>query len=131
MTKPFISISTFRVKEGKRERLEQIYKKIVAIVEDKEPQILAFNAFLNEEGTEMTSIQVHPDTASMDLHMEVLRENWDESLSEYSQLIEPDGVRVEYYGTPSSSALEMDIQAGVKPILKPRHIAGFTRTAAG
>ena len=131
MSKPLIFISTFRVKEGKREQLEQIYKKIVAIVEDKEPQIIAFNAFLNEEGTEMTSIQVHPDPTSMDFHMEVLRENWDESLSEYSQLIEPDGVRVEYYGTPPASALEMDIQAGVEPILKPRHIAGFTRAATG
>lgn len=131
MSAPLIYISAYRVKEGKRKQFEQYYKRIMAIVETNEPQIIAFHAFLNEDGTEMTSIQVHPDTASMDFHMQVLRENWDESFSEFSQMVELDGIRVEYYGTPPASALEMDIQGGVDPILKPLHIAGFTRTAAG
>lgn len=130
MSEPLIYISTYRVKEGKREQLEQFYKKVFALVEANEPQIIAFHAFFNEDGTEMTSIQVHPDTASMDFHMQIIRENWDESFSEYSQLLELDGVRIEYYGTPPASALEMDIQSGVDPILKPLHIAGFTRTSA-
>lgn len=44
-------------------------KEILKIVETNEPQVIAFHGFLNEDGTEMTSIQVHPDTASMDFHM--------------------------------------------------------------
>jgi hypothetical protein len=130
MSEPLIYLSTYRVKEGKREQLEKYFEKVFDIVERNEPQIIAFHAFLNEVGTELTSIQIHPDTASLDFHMQVLRENWDESFSEYADLFELDGVRIEYYGTPPASALEMDIQGGVDPILKPHHVAGFTRAMA-
>lgn len=128
MSEPLIYISKYRVKEGKRKQFEEFYKKVFAIVEANEPQFIAFHAFLNEDGTEMTNIQVHPDTASMDFHMQVLRENWDESFSEFSQML--DIVSVEYFGTPPASALEMDLQLDLSPNLNPLHIAGFTRTSA-
>jgi hypothetical protein len=124
MAGPLFAITTFRVKEGKLEDLKRYYKKILEIAEANEPQLIAFHGFLNEDGTEMTSIQVHPDTASMDFHMQVLRDNWDESLSQYGQMIEHIGSQ--YYGTPPKSALEMDAQVG--PSVKPRHIHGFTRS---
>jgi hypothetical protein len=129
MSAPLIVISTFRVKEGKLQELQRYYQKILDIVETNEPQLIAFHGFLNEDGTEMTSIQVHPDTSSMDFHMQVLRDNWDESFSEYSQMVE--GIGIEYYGTPPESALEMDVQSEMGLGLKPLHIAGFTRSAGG
>lgn len=129
MSEPLIVISTLRVKEGKLEALKRYYKKILGLVEANEPQLIAFHGFLNENGTEMTSIQVHPDTASMDFHMQVLRDNWDESFSEYGQILE--AIRVDYYGTAPKSALEMDL-GGDRPVSqKPLHIAGFTRSSAG
>ena len=82
MTAPLIVVSTLRVKEGRLEEIRRYYKNVLEIVKRNEPQLIAFHGFLNEEGTEMTSIQVHPDTASMDFHMQVLRDNWDESFSE-------------------------------------------------
>lgn len=135
MSKPLIAIIKWKVKEGKVEQLKRFYEKLIAFVEANEPQMIAFHGFLNEEGTEMTSIQVHPDTASMDFHMQVMRENWD-LFGEYSQVLDATGSieagnQPEYYGTPPADALEMDIQFGADPILKPVHIAGFTRTAAG
>lgn len=129
MSEPLIVISTFRVKEGKLEDLKQYYRKILEIVEANESQLIAFHGFLNEDGTEMTSIQVHPDTASLDFHMQVLRDNWDETFSEYGQILEV--ISVEYYGTPPESALEMDQHGNWDIILKPLHIAGFTRSADG
>ena len=129
MAEPLIVISTFRVKEGKLEDLKRYSEKILGIVEPNEPQLIAFHEFLNEDGTEMTSIQVHPDTASMDLHMQVLRDNWDESFGEYGQILE--AISVEYCGTPPESALEMDRQGDWGLRLKPRHIAGFTRPTSG
>jgi hypothetical protein len=99
-------------------------------VQTNEPQLIAFHQFLNEDGTELTNIQVHPDTASMDFHIQVLRENWDDSFRKYSQLLEGN-ISMEYYGTPPASALEMAIKTGRGLDLNPLHIAGFTRTAAG
>lgn len=66
MPAPFIILSDWEVKEGKVEELKRFQKELSAFIEAKEPQLIAFNAFLNEEGTEMTSIQVHSDAASME-----------------------------------------------------------------
>ena len=126
MSKPLIVVSTFKVKEGKVEDLKRYYKKVIGIVEPNEPQLIAFHGFLNEDGTEMTSIQVHPDTASMDFHMQVLRNNWDDQFSKYGQMLEV--IRVDYYGTPPESSREMDRGMAANVGLKPQHIAGFTRS---
>lgn len=128
MSTPLIVVSTLRVKEGRLEEVERYYKKILDIVERNEPRLIAFHGFLNEEGTEMTSIQIHPDTASMEFHMQVLRDNWDESFSEYGQMLEMSTIA--YYGSPPESALQMDEQGEWGLSLKPVHIAGFTRSAA-
>ncbi len=127
MPTPLIFVSTYKVKEGKVKELEAYFERISQIVEAREPQLIAFNAFLSEDGTEMTSVQVHPDTASMETHMQVLREVWDESFSEYAEHLE-EGLGVAYYGTPAESALAMDKEAGVPIDVKPRHLGGFTRS---
>ena len=122
MAEPLIVITRARVKEGKLQDLMRHHKQILKIVETNEPQLVAFHGFLNEDGTEMTRIQVHPDTESMDFHMQVLTDNWDKSFSEYGEIIS-----VEYYGTPSKSALDMDLRTQTPLNLNPRHIAGFSR----
>lgn len=126
MTQPLFVVSTFKVKEGRVDDVKKYYKKVLEIIEPNEPQLIAFHGFLNEHETEMASIQVHPDTESMEFHMHVLKDNWDESFSEYSELLE--GIDIAYYGAPPQTALDFD--AGTRDAigLKPRHIAGFTRT---
>jgi hypothetical protein len=85
---------------------------------------MAFHGFLSEDGTEISSVQVHPDTISMDFHMQVLKDNWDKSFSKYGELLEL--IRVEYFGKPSKHALNMDVQRETPMSIKPRYIAGFT-----
>jgi hypothetical protein len=128
MAEPLIVVSKFRVKEGKLEDLARYYKKVLEIVTANEPQLIAFHGFLNEDGTEMTSTQIHPDTASMDFHMQVLRDNWDESFSEYGQMLE--AISIEYYGTPPESALALDRETEMRCSVQPRHIDGITRSTS-
>jgi quinol monooxygenase YgiN len=132
MTQPFISIATLRIKEGKLEDFTRSYTEVVETVKELEPRMIAFHGFVNEDGTEMTIIQVHPDTASMDFHMQVLRDKLAEHVARAlgPELIEP--TQVEYYGTPSEIALEMDRQVpGLAVGVKPVHVGGFTRTTTG
>jgi quinol monooxygenase YgiN len=132
MSQPFISIATLRIKKGKLDDFTRSYKEVVETVMEHEPRIIAFHGFVNEDGTEMTIIQVHPDTASMDFHMQVLADKLAEHVARAlgPELIEPK--QVEYYGTPSESALEMDRQVpGLVVGIKPLHVAGFTRTSTG
>jgi len=137
MSAPLIYVATLRIKEGKLEGLKQYQKEVVEAFEAREPQLIAFHTFLNEDGTEMTVIQFHPDTASMDIHMKVLGQllpEFAEKFGDVFEFIEP--IHSAYYGTPSASALEMDrslVESGVdlSLSLKPHHIGGFTRATAG
>ncbi len=129
MSRPLIVISKFRVKEGKLEELRQYYKKILGIIEANKTQAIAFHGFLNEEGTELTAIQVHPNTASMEYHMQVVKENYDENFSQFTQMLE--GTTIEYYGTPPESALGMNEISKQVLTVCPVHIAGFTHSSKG
>lgn len=125
MTEPLFVLSTFEVKEGRVDDVKKYYKKVLDIVEANEPQLIAFHGFLSEDETEMTSIQVHPDSASMEFHMQVLKDNWDQSFSQYGELLE--AISIAYFGTPPRTALDFDTGRTYPTGLKPRHIAGFTR----
>ncbi|MEX0826170.1 MAG: hypothetical protein WD184_05410 [Acidimicrobiia bacterium] len=125
MAEPLVFISTWRIAEGRVADLEAYYRRVVEIVEAKEPQIIAFHGFLDEDGTEFTSIQVHPDADSMEFHMTVLRENWEESFAQFGEWAESTGVQ--YLGTPPESARVMDRQLNSPVTVKPRHLGGFTR----
>jgi hypothetical protein len=125
MGEPLIVVSTLRVKQGRLEDVTHYYKKILELIEANEPQLIAFHGFLSEDGTEISSLQVHPDMISMDFHMQVLKDNWDEGFSKYGELLEL--IRVEYFGKPSKNALNMDLQRETPISVKPRYIAGFTR----
>jgi hypothetical protein len=124
MGEPLIVVSTLRVKQGRLEDVTRYYKKTLELIEANEPQLMAFHGFLSEDGTEISSVQVHPDTISMDFHMQVLKDNWDKSFSKYGELLEL--IRVEYFGKPSKHALNMDVQRETPMSIKPRYIAGFT-----
>jgi hypothetical protein len=43
--------------------------------------VLALNAYVNEEGTEVTFVHVHPDAASMEVHETAAHEHTDDSTS--------------------------------------------------
>lgn len=57
---------------------------LVEFVEQNEPQLIAFNEYVNDDGTEVTVVQVHPDAASMQHHLGIIGERaahaYDETL---------------------------------------------------
>lgn len=132
MPGPLIFITTARIKEGKLEAYKQFARELLANFEAREPQLIAFNMYLNQDGTEMTSIQVHPDAASLDFHMQVLGQVLREDMSEWiarADFLEIK--RIDIYGTPSAAVLEADqrwVDSGAfSRAVKPVHMAGFTR----
>ncbi|MDX1436805.1 MAG: hypothetical protein R3335_08345 [Anaerolineales bacterium] len=134
MFAPLIYISTWKIKEGRLEDFEQFTRKIVKLIQEKEPQLIAFNVFLNEEQTEMTSIQIHPDADSMDFHMQVVNDILGEEMNDWverADFIEP--LSFEICGAPSTALLEADqpaVEAGIPRRIKPLRVAGFIRSSA-
>src|SRR5882762_785666 len=120
MAGPFIFIATNRLKEGKLEAERQRVPGLVDFIEANEPRLIAFNEYANEEGTEVAVVQVHPDAASFEFHMGVVRERAQRAYAE--TLDATTGVQV--YGTPSDPLLEMLRQQaglGVPVTIRPHH----------
>jgi hypothetical protein len=71
---PFIFIATNRLKPGKLADEKLRVPGLVDFVQASEPRLIAFNEYVNEDGTEVAVVQVHPDADSMAAHMEIVAE---------------------------------------------------------
>jgi biotin carboxylase len=123
---PFIFIATNRLKEGKLEEERKRVPGLCDFIEANEPRLIAFNEYVNEDGTEVTVVQIHPDADSMEFHMNVVRERAEQA---YAETLDAT-TRIEVYGTPSEAVLEMLRQqagSGVSLTVRRRHLGGFTR----
>jgi hypothetical protein len=71
---PLIFIATNRLKPGALAAERERVPELAAYLEDQEPRLIAFNEYANDDGTEVTVVQVHPDADSMAFHLDVVRE---------------------------------------------------------
>jgi hypothetical protein len=129
MSSPFIFIATNRLKPGRLERERDRVPGLVEFIEASEPRMIAFNEFVNEAGDEATVVQFHPDAASMEAHMEIVRERAQEA---YSETLDAT-VRIQVFGRPNDAILEALRQqagSGVEISVTGEHLGGFTRSAA-
>jgi hypothetical protein len=115
--------------------MEAVHQEAAGRFEAREPQLIAMNVYLNEDGSEMTSVQVHPDAASMDLHMQILDQVLGEDMAEWVDRADFLEIKhIEIYGQPSGALLQADqrwVDSGVfTRAVKPVHVAGFTRSTA-
>ena len=123
MSGPLIFISRSRVKPGKGEQYDEHVFEATALVETEESQVIAFNNYRSEDGTEVSCVQVHPDADSLDTHFKLFRER----LSQRA-LGSVDSYEVDIYGRPSDAALEFLRQLeGLRVRVLPVHDAGLLR----
>ena len=126
MAGPFIIVFTYKIKQGKLEEARKKIAELVDFVETNEPRMIAFHCFLDEPGTKVTILQVHPDSASMEFHMEVNAKHFataydwlDENIGEarYGEISDSLAAEFAKWDEPGSDTVHM-----------PVHQAGFTRT---
>ena len=126
MSGPFIFIATNRLKPGKFEVEKERVPGLCDFIETREPQLIAFNEYATEDGTEVGVVQIHPDAASMELHMEVVAER---AAQAYAETLEAT-TSIQVYGEPSEAVLKMlqrQAGAGVPLTVKRHHLGGFIR----
>jgi hypothetical protein len=127
MAEPFVFIGTYSIKQGKVEEFKRYWRQFVDFIEESEPRLIAFNAYVDEDGNEVGIVQVHPDVDSMEFHMKLIREHVEQAFMDYLS----DTVSTHIYGAVSDSALETMGQMGSAEFhVKPHGIGGFTRSAA-
>ena len=128
MAGPFIFIATNRLKPGKVEAERHRVPGLVDFIEANEPRLIAFNEYVNDEGTEVAVVQVHPDAASFEFHMGAVRERASRAYEE--TLDATTGIQV--FGAPTQGILEMlrpQAGDGVQYTVKQHHLGGFTRSS--
>ncbi len=100
MSQPIVYVDTSTIREGKLAELEMAMKDLAAFVEANVPQLISYGFFLDGERTQMTVVAVHPDSASLEFHMDVGAAEF----RKFADLI--DLARIEVYGRVSDAVLE-------------------------
>ena len=130
MPGPFIFIATNRLRDGRFDAEQQRVPELVRFIEAYEPRLIAFNEYVNEDHSQVSVVQFHPDAASMEFHMGVVG---DHARQAYAQTLETTtGIQV--FGTPTDNILRMLQQqagSGVPLGINPLHLGGFTRIREG
>jgi hypothetical protein len=126
MSGPFIFIATNRLQLGAYEAERRRVPGLVDFIEAGEPRLLAFNEYTNSERTEVTVVQVHPDAASMEFHMNAVGER---AAQAYAETLDAT-TQVQVFGMPSDAVtqlLRVQAGAGVPLTVHAEHLGGFTR----
>lgn len=124
---PFIFIATNTVAPGRLQQEREQIPRLAALVQANEPQLLAFETFENEEGTEVTTVQVHRDAESMQVHLQVSGSDLAAAYAETHGRT----IAIDVYGEPNQSVLELlnsQKEAGVPVRIRGRHLGGFSRS---
>jgi len=127
MATPFVYVGTWTLKEGKEKDVRKWLAEHTDFVETNEPRMIAFHMYFDEDGKSCSVVQVHPDSRSMEFHMELLAKHMAGAM-EYI-----DSIVTEQYFGPMSDELSKTLAEWETPevtvIKRPDHVAGFTRSA--
>jgi quinol monooxygenase YgiN len=123
MSGPLINVLTYTIKPGKQEEARKRIAELVDFVETNEPRMIAFHAYLDQDGKRLFVVQVHPDSASMEFHMQVNAKHFATAFDWLDT-----SIGQQYFG-PISDALAAELAKWDEPFTHvPFHEAGFTRT---
>jgi hypothetical protein len=127
MSEAIVYVDTADVREGSLEELKAGIEEMVDFIESNEPRLIAYNVYFNDEGTRMTVVHVHPDSASLEYHLEVAGPLF----RRFVELVTLSSIQV--YGKPGERVLEQlqeksHLLGGGAVVVAPLH-AGFARFA--
>lgn len=100
MSQPLVYIDTSDVREGALEELKDAIGALTDFVESHEPQIVSYAVYLSRDGSQMTVIHVHPDSASLDFHLDVAGPRF----GGFADLLTLSSIRI--FGEPSATAIK-------------------------
>jgi hypothetical protein len=99
-SEPIVYIDHSDIRDGAAHELKAGVQRLVEFIDAREPRLLAYGFYIDEEADTMTVVAVHPDAASLELHLDIGRGEF----RKLAHLITLTGI--ECYGTPSERALQ-------------------------
>ena len=98
---PVIYIDRSDVHEGRWHELNAGIRDLVAFVDRHQPQMVAYGFYLDEHAHQMTVVSVHPDSASLERHVDIGGPEF-KKLASFIDLRE-----IEVFGRLSQRAVEL------------------------
>jgi hypothetical protein len=125
---PIVVIDSSEIREGRIDELKTALTQLVEFVEANEAEPIAYSIYIDEDRRRMTVMQIHPNSASMELHMRLAGPIF----RNFTELLVLS--RVDFYGTPSDTLLQQMRQKaellGNAPVVVNELHAGFARFGA-
>ena len=98
---PIFYIDRSTIRAGALEEVRRRIPELVEFIEESEPQLIAYDFYLDEKGKHMTVVSVHPNSESLQFHLEVGRS----AFKAFADLI--DLYSIEAYGRPSDDVITL------------------------
>jgi hypothetical protein len=128
-SEPIVYIDHSDIREGALEELKVGVRRLVDSIDAREPQLITYGFYIDDEAAKMTVVAVHPDSASLELHMDIGGGEF-RKLAHLLTL-----TAIECYGRPSGRALEQlrdkaAMLGNDGTLVSVGRFAGFTRLAS-
>jgi hypothetical protein len=99
MAEPVVYIDHSEIRPGRLEEVRQAIPGLVGFIDEHEPRLIFYGFYIDEQASAMTVVAVHPDSESLELHLEI-------GGPQFRKLAESIDLRsIEVYGQPSATAL--------------------------
>jgi hypothetical protein len=123
---PIVYLDHSIIRPGSTDELKAGVRRVVEFIEAREPQLVAYGFYIDEAAGTMTVVAVHPDSASLERHLDV----GGPEFRKLAHLITL--TRIECYGQPSAAVLEQlrlkaDALGDAGTVVSIRRYAGFAR----
>jgi hypothetical protein len=123
MSEHLVFVGTYAIQEGTFDAFDAAYKEMGDFVEANEPRLISWHTYVNAERTEAATIMVHPDSESLEYHLQVAG-SW---VKKGVQMVQTK--RIELYGKTSDRLLEqlqrISDMSGSWPVIVKSHLHGF------
>ena len=97
---PIVYVDRSRIRPGKLDDLRDAMTHLAAFVEREVPRVISYAFYLDADADEMTVVALHPDSACLEHHMDVGRDEF----AKFADLLEL--VRIDVYGDVSDGVLQ-------------------------
>lgn len=101
MTDTIVYVDRSTINEGQAAIVKDKIQDLVRFIDQREPQLVGYQFYFDEDAGRMTVIAVHPDSDSLELHMEVGRS----AFAGFADFIDMQAIEV--YGEPSPRVMEL------------------------
>jgi hypothetical protein len=124
-SEPIVYIDHSQIREDSIDELKAGIRRLVDFINAREPRLVAYGFYIDEDAAKMTVVAVHPDSASLESHMEI-------GSGEFRKLAHLVTLTaIECYGRPSEKALEQMQQKAAAlgeggAVVFVERFAGFT-----